>query len=371
MSTNYIHLANFLTSGRKDIKAYCLEQLKAGKVTTLETFWKERDLRQLLDANPDIQIFLDSGAHSLLNAKIGLINQGAVVKSEKKSGKIIMSPEEVERLLSTNDRILKIQDRTSYMAQLSADVSFNDDADVREYLDRYIAFIKEYDAKGQLMGYVNLDIIYSAEESWKNQQYMEKHGLRPIPVFHFGEDFKWWQKYVREYDYIGIGGVAGGVTMQQFVQSLGDPAFKFLWDTDPTTKVHGFAVTSSMLIARYPFHSVDSTTWIKHAAYGNVMVPQWDKMEGKFNYIAPPVIISVSDISEIKGSTSRQHYTMEFPADTVDRIHQYFAEGGIDPEKLKVDMLERFRVNIFYFQKLLEQPAIHIRKPFTYTRSFL
>jgi len=318
----------------------------------------------------EIQIFLDSGAHSLLNAKIGLINQGAVVESEKKDGEITMTPDEVERLLSTNDRILKIQDRTHYMAQISADVSFNDDPDVREYLDRYIAFIKEYDARGQLMGYVNLDIIYSAEESWKNQQYMEKHGLRPIPVFHFGEDFKWWQKYVREYDYIGIGGVAGGVTMQQFIQSLGDPAFKFLWEEDPTTKVHGFAVTSNPLIIRYPFWSVDSTTWLKHAAYGNVMVPRWSKVEGKFDYVSPPVIISVSDISEVKQST-HQHYKMMFPADVVDRIHEYFAEGGIDPEKLKTDMLERFRVDIFYYEKLLQQPEIHERRPFSCTRAFL
>lgn len=377
MSTHHIHLANFLTSGRNDIKAYCLQRLREGPGTTLETFWKEKELRRILDANPDIKIFLDSGAHSLLNAMVGLINQGAGVKSEKGQQNLNDIKElqmeddlvsSVDRI-SINQRILTLQQRTGGAIQTMADFSFNDRPDVREYLDRYIAFIKEYDAKGQLMGYVNLDIIYSAEESWKNQQYMESHGLRPIPVYHFGENFKWWQKYVQEYDYIGIGGVAGGVTMEQFVRSLGDPAFKYLWDTDPTTKVHGFAVTSNKLIIRYPFWSVDSTTWLKHAAYGNVMVPRWDRVGKRFDYISSPLIISVSDISEVKESTS-QHYTMEYPQDTVDKIHEYFAEGDIDPEKLKTDMLERFRVDIFYYEQLLRQPEIHERRPFTCTRCF-
>lgn len=114
----------------------------------------------------------------------------------------------------------------------------------------------------------------------------------------------------------------------------------------------------------------NSTTWLKHAAYGNVMVPRWSKVEGKFDYVSPPVIISVSDISEVKQST-HQHYKMMFPADVVDRIHEYFAEGGIDPEKLKTDMLERFRVDIFYYEKLLQQPEIHERRPFSCTRAFL
>jgi hypothetical protein len=343
--------------------------VQEGKGTTLETFWKERALRNLLDANPDIQIFLDSGAHSLLNAQVGLINQGADVETEKsEDGTYTLDPKEAEARLPINDRV-HINERTRWMVQGTADFSFNENKDVRDYLDRYIEFIKEYDAKGQLMGYVNLDIIYSAEESWKNQQYMEKAGLRPIPVFHFGEDFKWWKRYVQEYDYIGIGGVAGGVTMQQFVRSLGDPAFKYLWETDPTTKVHGFAVTSNRLIVRYPFWSVDSTTWLKHAAYGHVMVPRWDKIEKKFDYVTPPLIIAVSDISLVKES-SHPHYTMVYPTDVIDKIHEYFAEGDIDPKKLEIDMLERFRVDIFYYRKMLECEEIHERKPFSATRSF-
>ena len=369
MSTNYIHLANFLTSGRKDIQAYCLDRLKNGKGTTLETFWKESALRKLLDANPDIKIFLDSGAHSLLNAQMGLIHNGADVDTEKtEDGTVTLGREESVERLSIDDRI-HIDQRNTWMVQGTADFSFNDNDDVQDYLQRYIAFIKEYDARGQLMGYVNLDIIYSAEESWKNQQTMEKAGLRPIPVFHFGEDFKWWRKYVREYDYIGIGGVAGGVTMSRFVRTLGDPAFKYLWETDPTTKVHGFAITSNQLVVRYPFWSVDSTTWLKHAAYGHAMIPKWDPVANKFDYISPPLIIAVSDISLNKES-KHPHYSMVFPEDVIERLHEYFAEGDIDPVKLQTDMLERFRVDIFYYEKMLEQKEIHDRKPFTCTKSF-
>ncbi len=44
MSTTYIHLANFLTAGSTVCKVNCLEQLKKGRATTLETFWKKREL---------------------------------------------------------------------------------------------------------------------------------------------------------------------------------------------------------------------------------------------------------------------------------------------------------------------------------------
>ena len=254
MSTKRIHLANFLTAGAKDSKAYCLEQLKKGRATTLETFWKKRELVKLLDANPDVKIFLDSGAHSLLNAQVGLIGTGTTVKTDKKD-KIEFTGEEFTNRLTVNQRI-DYASKKSGAVQFFADWSFNKNKDVRKYLDEYIEFIHKY--KNQLTGYVNLDIIYNAEESWENQKYMEENGLRPIPVFHYGEDFKWWKYYVDNYDYVGIGGVAGGITLQQFTTSLGNKAFEYIAKTNPRIKVHGFAVTSVNLIKRFSFFSVDS-----------------------------------------------------------------------------------------------------------------
>lgn len=368
MSTEFIHLANFLTSGRNDIKAMNLETLKRGEHTTLETFWKSRELVKLLEGNPSIKIFLDSGAHSLLNAQVGLINTGSTVKTEKKTdedGCVTFEGEEFQERLDSNQKI-HYSKATSGAPQFLADFSFNDNQDVRTYIKNYAEFIKKY--MGQLLAYVNLDIIYNAEESWKNQQFLESEGLRPVPVYHYGEDISHWKRMVDNYEYIGIGGVAGGVTLQQFV-NFADPAFEYLWRTHPDCKVHGFAVTSHQLMTRYPFWSVDSTTWLKHAAYGNIMAPHWSSVKGDFDYFQPPLIYSVSSISMVK-NTKNPHYTLACSPAEVERVEEYFRRIPVDTEKLKVDMLERFRVNIYYYHELLKCPELHERKPFKRTRSF-
>jgi len=363
MSTNYIHLANFLTSGNSEEQQYCLDFLKAGRATTLETFWKKKHLEKLLDANPDIKIFLDSGAHSLLNAQAGLIGSGDTVKTEKKvgkSGKIEYTAEEFYERLDPNQRAYYAT-KIKGAEQAFTDYSFNQNEDVRKYLDDYIEFIHKY--KDQLMGYVNLDIIYNAEQSYDNQKYMESNGLRPIPVFHYGEDFKWLKKYVEEYDYIGIGGVAGGVTMQQFVNTLGDKSFEIVEEINPDIKIHGFAVTSLNLMKRYNWWSCDSTTWLKHAAYGNVMVPRYNAKKEEFDYNRTPIVVSVSDRSKILGSKI-PHYTNLPNKEETERIQEYFKIAEVDEEKLLTSALERKKVNIFYYEQLLKQDWMHIRKPF-------
>ena len=70
--------------GNKVEKSSHLESVRQGEASSLETFWKAREIAKVLDPNPDIKIFLDSGAHSLLNAKAGLINSSGIVKATKK-----------------------------------------------------------------------------------------------------------------------------------------------------------------------------------------------------------------------------------------------------------------------------------------------
>jgi hypothetical protein len=368
MSVQFIHLAGLFSNGYTSRDEFVMGKLKEGKITALETFWKRQELTKILDANPDIKIFLDSGAHSLLNAQVGLINKGNTVETEKKveNDKITFTSEEFEDRLTINQRI-SYAAKKGGAVQFFADWSFNKKPDVRKYLDEYIEFIHKY--KNQLLGYVNLDIIYNAEESFENQQYMESNGLRPIPVFHYGEDFKWLEHYVNNYDYIGIGGVAGGITLQQFVQSLGNRAFEYISHTNPGIKVHGFAVTSISLMQHFPWYSTDSTTWLKHAVYGEVMVPNYDPAKEKFDYAHSPLVVPVSIISMVK-SSKKPHYTLAFPKEVVERIEQYFVEAGVDPEKLKTDALERMKTNIYYYEQLLGCESIHQPSKYKSGKSF-
>ena len=81
-------------------------------------------------------------------------------------------------------------------------------------IDEYISFIKEQE--NELKAYAVLDDIDDPLVTYENQQYMEAHGLKPIPVFHYGEDFGWLERYIDEgHDYIALGGMVGVPSNEQ------------------------------------------------------------------------------------------------------------------------------------------------------------
>jgi len=315
-----------------------------------------------------------------LNAQAGLINTGDTVKTEKKE-KLdnVLTPEEFYEL-ETNERYF-FSAAQKKQIQKYIDTSFSDNKDVMQYLDEYIAFCHKY--KDQLMGYVNLDIIYDAERSWKNQQYMESNGLRPIPVFHHTEDYKWLRKYAEEYDYIGIGGVATGLGSHEFV-TFADQCFNIINEVKPGLKVHGFAVTAFNFMTRWPWYSCDSTSWVKHAAYGNVICPRVNRQTEKFDFKTSPFTVTVSDVAIMKPSPTNTHYSIKYSEHEVRKIHEWFKQAGVEPvifkwdiddldKELGVDfkrfarelsdknipvidtLLDRQKVNVCYYSKFLEQ----------------
>jgi hypothetical protein len=140
-------------------------------------------------------------------------------------------------------------------------------------LQDYISFLKEF--KQFIAVYANLDVIGDAKVTLRNQRIMEKAGLTPLPVFHYGEDFKYLEFYVKNYEYIGIGG------RKDWFDHIWS---KYLCDREgwPKLRVHGFAITSFELMTRYPFYSVDSSSWVKSSRYGFIYVPKMRK--GKYVY---------------------------------------------------------------------------------------
>src|SRR5574340_1162268 len=66
-------------------------------------------------------------------------------------------------------------------------------------VQEYIKFIKEHEEHIEV--YANLDVIGSAEASWRNQRIMERAGLKPLPVFHVEDDWKYLDKCM-EYDHL-------------------------------------------------------------------------------------------------------------------------------------------------------------------------
>jgi len=310
MSVERIYLARFLTRANSLHVDNLLEMGRQGRILSLESFYDSNNLIKIFEYLPEVKVFLDSGAYSL-------DNQG-VENTDK-------------------------------------------------YLDDYINFILKYEDR--LFVYVNLDNIRDTNITWKNQKYMEERGLQPMPVYHYEDDFKWLEKCVNEYDYVGIGGIAKGLS-KEADRILFDKIFDYMYKKNLSTKIHAFGMTKFRFMTRYPWYSVDSTTWLKFANFGKVIIPRYDVIRQKFNYFCTPIPISVSDISEVKSDTDNTHYSLVYPPRIVERIEEYFTMIGIDSEKLKTESSERYTANAYYYEQFSKDERFHQLTEYKGDKSF-
>lgn len=231
----------------------------------------------------DSKIFIDSGAHSLFVREI----------LKKQHGKLTFEYYETDEFWS--------------------------------YVDAYAKYIHEN--KHLVEVYVSVDVIHNPELSWKVQRYLEdSYGLKPLPVYHSGEDFTWFKKYCDNYDYIGVGGLGQEVSRTTWINNIGTPVFSYICkkpDYKPIRKIHGFAMTAPSLVTGYPWYSVDSTSWVQFGKYGIVIVPY--KKGGVYDYTQSPNTVFVS--SRPKSKSNINHF------DNAVGMHKgyfadYFAERG-------------------------------------------
>ncbi|KKM77523.1 hypothetical protein LCGC14_1369130 [marine sediment metagenome] len=190
-------------------------------------------------------------------------------------------------------------------------------------INEYISFIKKN--IDYIDTYANLDDITDPEQTIKNQKIMEKEGLSPLPCYHYGEDIKYFEYYLERYDYIALGGMVPISTKD--LQKWLDPIFsKYVCDQDgiPEVKIHGFGMTSLKLMLRYPWWSVDSTSWVLTGRFGNVLVPR--KSKGKYLYSEESWKVSVSDRSPNRKDIG-QHIST-FSENEKRIIFDYFSEKG-------------------------------------------
>lgn len=172
------------------------------------------------------------------------------------------------------------------------DFSWFETDEFKTYRQAYINLIKE--RSSLLTVYANLDIINNAELTFENQQFLEGQGLHPMPVWHLGSDEKWLVRYLKAgYKYIALGG------MLPDRPSVVIPGLDRIWqshltdkDGYPLVKVHGFGVTAVQLMVRYPWHSVDSASWIKRAGYGIVLYPKWRHGRRRFDLFPSSVAVT-------------------------------------------------------------------------------
>jgi hypothetical protein len=191
-------------------------------------------------------------------------------------------------------------------------------------IQEYISFIKENETVIDI--YANLDVIGDAQATWNNQMIMEKAGLHPIPCYHYGEDEKWLKRLLnKNYEYIALGGMVP-ITTQALIHWLDNLFSKYLTNENgiPNVKIHGFGLTSLRLMLRYPWYSVDSTSWVVTGRMGSIYIPKFK--EGKWIYNEDSWKIAVSNRSPSNKEAGKHFETMKIGEKKI--LLDYITEKG-------------------------------------------
>ena len=206
-------------------------------------------------------------------------------------------------------------------------------------LDDYIKFVKEHEHVLEI--YANLDVVgmpgeppdrRSAEKTLENQKKMEAAGLKPLPAFHLGEPFEFLQYYIDNYDYLALGGIAGD-SGNKLIPWLDKCFARFICDADgmPKIKIHGYGITALTLMMRYPWYSVDSTSWVLGGRLGSIYVPRY--RNGQWLYDENSWKISVSSQSPDKKEAGKHIDTL--PPKQREIILEYVHDKGYKLGKSK------------------------------------
>ncbi len=139
-------------------------------------------------------------------------------------------------------------------------------------LKEYAEYVKRTESIWTVMS--SLDAIGRGEEaaqkSYNNFRELRDLGARVQPVWHVREPNHWLQRYIDEKEpYILIGGMVPEST-GWLMQRLDEVWGSILTNPDGTPKVntHGFGLTDQTLMFRYPWTSVDSTSWLMTGVFG-------------------------------------------------------------------------------------------------------
>ena len=171
----------------------------------------------------------------------------------------------------------------------------------------------------------------AAKETWENYLYMRERLINPdmiVYTFHLGEDYNFLKNALQDttIKYIALGGTVGSNV--KIKEQFFEKCFEIIKNSpNPNVKVHAFGMTSVDLIQKFPFTSVDSTSWIMTGAVGNIFSKYGNIDLSKKNSMD---VNSIFNLSE-------QHRK-----DVIEEIEKY----GYTLEQLKNDHRARVCYNV-------------------------
>lgn len=197
-----------------------------------------------------------------------------------------------------------------------------------------------------------LDAIGDPVGTYHNQKKLESLGVEVLPCFHFGEPLDLCEHYVKNYPYITIGGMVPipNNKLEPWLDELWD---RVLTDADGYSriKIHGFGLTARRLMQKYPWYSVDSSSWVQVAANGGIVFPE----------LPQPVAISSRSP---KTKDFMGHYATLAPPSKA-RVEELLTYYGTTAEEMMEDYKSRWAFNAFTYDRLgYNMGDDHWRKPF-------
>jgi hypothetical protein len=216
-------------------------------------------------------------------------------------------------------------------------------------LSEYAAYLAKHPDLYHLAASLDLIGRGRERENYSNLKRLESYGAKVLPVHHVWDHDDWLRRILDEgYDHICLGGMVGKPTgsLRFWLDRIFD---RFLLNSDntPKVRVHGFGLTQLDLMLRYPFSSVDSTTWVLTGRYGQIYYdhPNRERVHK----------IAISSDSS-RRRTLDEHFDTLHPI-SQERIRSRIESLGFDVEKMRTDYAERDRWNIEYFRRCQYRPC--------------
>lgn len=132
-------------------------------------------------------------------------------------------------------------------------------------LEAYVVKAKELLATDpKLTEVFALDVIGDWRASVRNAERMWAEGIPAIPTFHGGSPWDVLVGLARDYPKVALGGVALHKAGEK--ERFAGQCFARVWPK----KLHGFGYGAERYLVKFPFHSVDATSWeVGACKFGN------------------------------------------------------------------------------------------------------
>jgi hypothetical protein len=207
------------------------------------------------------------------------------------------------------------------------------------------------------------EVKASAKETWDNFLYMvEKKNVpadRLIPVFHQNEDFCWLKNMVdyhkdmikkgsKEGLYIGISPANDRTSAQRILWLEQCMPYVTNPDGSAVLRWHGFGATSTQFMHRYPWFSVDSTSWLRCGSFGALKIPQ---SQLKYPHYDSNLQVAMTQ----RSGESEKHFN-GLSKNEQEQIVKYIEENNFKLEDVQSDgkqgVIARQTINLKFWKKL-------------------